>query len=178
MDTLHVGIPFARQQVAFIFHFSMDTNMTMLQHMPHQEPAPSLELGAMEFFIMALVANAHLASLHEFQQRAGLQPGGIRPALQRLERAELITRAQASRRKRKALALTPLGSQVFYSSWRECLRDYPDTESMLRARCVALQIGAKRSAAWRPGPERSSATKGGMSRVRVAKPISKGETPT
>lgn len=101
----------------------------------------------MEFFIMALLANAHLASLYDFQQRAGLQPGGIRPALQRLERAGLITRAQASKRKRKALALTQLGSQVLYDSWRECLRDYPDTESVLRGACVALLISGRKSAA-------------------------------
>ena len=63
----------------------------------------------MESFILALIENAELTSMYEFQQRAGLQSGGIRPALQHLEKAHLIARAKPSTRRRRELSLTPQG---------------------------------------------------------------------
>jgi DNA-binding PadR family transcriptional regulator len=95
----------------------------------------------MEYFILALIEKAKLTTLYAFQQRAGLQPGGIRPALHRLEEAGLITRAESSKRQRKALSLTPQGLFFLTQTWQVCLRDHPDTESVLRAACVALLMG-------------------------------------
>jgi DNA-binding PadR family transcriptional regulator len=70
-----------------------------------------------------------------------LQPGGIRPALIRLEEAGLIQRADASKRRRRSLSLTSYGKEFLESTWRDVLHDHPDAESLLRAACVALLMG-------------------------------------
>ena len=96
------------------------------------------DLGAMEFFILALIDRAGLKSLYSFQKLAGLQPGGIRPALLRLEQLSLIQRAESSRRQRKDFSMTPEGKTLLNRAWRQCLRDSIDTEAALRSICVAL----------------------------------------
>ena len=101
----------------------------------------------MAFFILALIAKAGLTSLYAFQQRAGLQPGGIRIALQRLESLKLITRAESSTRNRRAMALTPEGMEFLNRSWERCLDQFTDSEGVLRAACVALLMGAPELAA-------------------------------
>jgi DNA-binding MarR family transcriptional regulator len=106
-----------------------------------------LELGAMEYFILTLIGRAKLTSLYEFQQKAGLQPGGIRQALVRLERRGLITRAASATRRRRELALTNVGFDVLYQSWRECLHDNLETESVIRVACIALFMGGPEDAA-------------------------------
>jgi DNA-binding MarR family transcriptional regulator len=98
-------------------------------------------LGAMEFFILALIDRASLKSLYSFQKHAGLQPGGIRPALQRLQQRNLIQRAESSRRQRRDFSLTLEGKAFLNRSWKECLNDSADTESALRSICVALLMG-------------------------------------
>ena len=100
------------------------------------------EPSVMEFFIMALIGKAGLTSLYAFQQRAGLQPGGIRSALQRLESWRLITRAESSTRQRKDMSLTAEGIELLNNSWERCLGERTDAEGVLRAACVALLMGA------------------------------------
>jgi hypothetical protein len=100
----------------------------------------------MEFFILALIERAKLRSIYSFQQRAGLQPGGIRPALVWLELRGLIKRAEFAARNRKDFFLTEDGSLFLLGAWKECLRDHTDTESVLRAACVGLLMGEVDSA--------------------------------
>ena len=76
------------------------------------------DLGAMEFFILALIDRAGLKSLYSFQKHAALQPGGIRPALLRLEQQKLIQRAESSRRQRRDFSLTPEGRDLLREAWR------------------------------------------------------------
>ena len=64
----------------------------------------------MEIFILALIDKAGLTSLYAFQQQAGLQPGGIRSTLERLEQRSLIERAESSARQRRDYSLTLEGS--------------------------------------------------------------------
>ena len=90
---------------------------------------------------MALIGKAGLTSLYAFQQRAGLQPGGIRSALQRLESWQLITRAESSARQRKDMSLTAEGTEVLNSSWERCLGERTDPEGVLRVACIALLMG-------------------------------------
>jgi len=92
----------------------------------------------MEYFILALIGKAGLTSLYAFQQRAGLQPGGIRTALQRLEDWKLITRAASSTRGRKNMSLTAEGSEFLNDSWTKCLDELTDAEGVLRTACIAL----------------------------------------
>jgi DNA-binding MarR family transcriptional regulator len=101
----------------------------------------------MEYFILALIDKAELSSLYEFQQRAGLQPGGIGPALRRLEEVGFVQRAESATRRRRELSLTPIGSRFLHDSFLQCLREYPDVESVLRATCVALLMGRPEMAA-------------------------------
>ena len=99
------------------------------------------DLGAMEFFILALIDRASLKSLYSFQKHAALQPGSIRPALLRLEQRKLIQRAESSRRRRRDFSLTPEGRDLLGEAWQQCLRDTGDTEGILRSICVALLMG-------------------------------------
>jgi len=98
-------------------------------------------LSLMEYFILALIGKARLTSLYAFQQKAGLQPGGIRTSLQRLEDAGLLDRAASGSRQRRDLSLTPAGASFLERTWKQCLADYPDAESVLRAATVALLMG-------------------------------------
>jgi DNA-binding MarR family transcriptional regulator len=95
------------------------------------------EPGAMEFFILALIEKVGLTSLYAFRERAGLQPGGIRFSLDRLEGWGWISRAEMGRRRRRDLALTTAGREVLERSWADCLQDYADGESILRSAFVA-----------------------------------------
>ncbi len=97
-----------------------------------------ITLSAMEYFLLALIQKAELTSLYAFQQGAGLQPGGIRSALQRLESLRLIARAESGARRRRDFSLTPGGVLYLNRTWRNCMREYPDGESVLRAAGVAL----------------------------------------
>ncbi len=108
----------------------------MKPHEQYEEP-----LSAMEYFILALIGKARLTSLHAFQQRAGLQPGGIRASLQRLQDRGLLERADSGSRRRRDLSLTSTGARLLEATWKHCLADYPDFESVLRATTVALLMG-------------------------------------
>ena len=99
------------------------------------------DLGAMEYFLLALIDRAGLSSLYSFQKHAGLQPGGTRPALQRLEQRNLIQRAESGRRQRRDFSLTPAGRDLLERTWKECLKDSNDTEAVLRSICVAFLMG-------------------------------------
>ena len=65
LDTLFAVIPLAHQKDASYEELSLEI------HRGPKQPNKA-ELGAMEFFILALVAAAHLTSLYQFQQRARL----------------------------------------------------------------------------------------------------------
>jgi DNA-binding PadR family transcriptional regulator len=95
----------------------------------------------MEYFILALIDRAGLNSLYLFQKFAGLQPGGIRPALQRLEDLRLVQRAESARRQKRNISITSEGKDVLKRGWQSCLVDSSDAESALRAICVALLMG-------------------------------------
>lgn len=96
--------------------------------------------GAMEYFILALVGKANVTSLYEFQQKASLQPGGIRSAMQRLEENDLVHRAASATRQRRDLSLTAKGEEMLESTWRNCLHRYADADSVFRAVSVALMM--------------------------------------
>ena len=112
--------------------------MSMMK--PHDEHEDD-PLSVMEYFILALVGKARLTSLYGFQQRAGLQPGGIRSSLQRLEERGLLERAPSGSRQRRDLSLTAIGTRFLERTWKHCLADYPDAESIMRAATVALLMG-------------------------------------
>lgn len=114
--------------------------------MNDEAEAIDIEPSVMEYFILALIGKAGLTSLYDFQQRASLQPGGIRSALQRLESWQLIMRAESSTRRRRALSLTAKGRDFLNRSWERCLGDRTDTEGVLRAACVALLMEAPEKA--------------------------------
>jgi DNA-binding MarR family transcriptional regulator len=115
--------------------------------MPDETEDADVELGAMEYFILALIGRANLTSLYDFQQKAGLQPGGIRSALKRLEDLGLIHRAESSTRRRRNLSLSLEGVRFLNTSWQRSLQGYPDSESVLRAAAVALLMNDEELAA-------------------------------
>ncbi len=92
----------------------------------------------MEFFILAAVSRGDLKALYNLQHLGGLQPGGIHPALRRLEAERLLERTQQQRRRRRTISVTPEGEQLLREHWKDCLQEHPDVESILRSTAVAL----------------------------------------
>jgi DNA-binding MarR family transcriptional regulator len=109
--------------------------------MRSQTELSNQEPSVMEFFILALIHRVGLTSLYTFQQRAGLQPGGIRPALARLEQRKLVERSESSARQRRDFALTAEGKALLYGAWQQCLHDHTEPEAVLRATFVAVLMG-------------------------------------
>jgi len=105
------------------------------------------DLSAMEYFILALVGRMELTSLYAFKEEAGLEPGGIRPALNRLEKGGLLTRTEPRERRRRDMALTPSGYEVLNGSWTKCVRHHAEAESVIRSAFVALVQGGPAAAA-------------------------------
>lgn len=93
-------------------------------------------LGPMGYFLLAVIEYAGLTSLYMLKEEAGLQPGGIRPAVTELERAGLISRAAPGKRRRRDLKLTDEGREVLRDSWKRCLDDHVDAESIVRSAMV------------------------------------------
>jgi DNA-binding PadR family transcriptional regulator len=102
---------------------------------------PDRDIGVMEIFILALVNRGGLNSIYALQKRAALQPGGIRPALTRLEAAGLLERSDHGSRRRRELIATGAGSQFLSEHWYRALQGHIDLESVLRATAVALLMG-------------------------------------
>ena len=105
------------------------------------------DLSAMEYFILALVGKLELNSLYAFKEEAGLEPGGIRPAMSRLEKCGFLTRTEPKERRRRDLALTLTGFEVLNSSWTNSTRLHSDSESVIRSAFVAWLQGGPAAAA-------------------------------
>lgn len=105
------------------------------------------DVGAMEFFILALVGRVGLKSLYELRRDAGLEPGGISSAMKTLENGQLISRKDPGKRRRRDLTLTSAGSELLERFWQDCLREYPNTDAVLRAAFVAWVMAGPGAAA-------------------------------
>jgi len=97
--------------------------------------------SAMDFFVLAMISRGGLHSLYELQQGVGLQPGGIQPVLKKLEQTGFLKRSEQQKRRRRLMTVTSEGEQFLNDGWRECLDEYPDAESILRATTVAILMG-------------------------------------
>src|SRR5208337_3373442 len=95
----------------------------------------------MELFLLGVVTRGKLRSMYELQRTAGLEPGGVRPALRRLEKQELLVRSKEARRRRRLIEVTEKGRQVLEQQWSKCIQPYPDAESVLRAAGLAVLMG-------------------------------------
>jgi DNA-binding MarR family transcriptional regulator len=100
----------------------------------------------MDFFLLASISRGGLRSLYDLKQQAGLEPGGIRLLLNRLERDGLLERSEQQKRRRRLMTVTEKGSQMLKEGWQRCLGDYPDAESVLRAATVAMLMGDRMTA--------------------------------
>jgi DNA-binding PadR family transcriptional regulator len=100
----------------------------------------------MEFFLLAVIGRGGLSSLYELQKRAGLEPGGIRPALTRLEADGYLSRGEHEARNKRRLGLTTKGIHYLENNWWFSLQNFPDFESVLRATAVALLMGEPKTA--------------------------------
>jgi len=99
------------------------------------------EHSVMEFFLLSLVSHGGLRTTYDLQRHAGLEPGGIRPALRRLEEQELLVRSKEARRRRRLIEVTEKGRQLLDRNWARCLQPYPDAESILRAAGLFVLVG-------------------------------------
>lgn len=96
------------------------------------------ERNVMDYFLLATVSRGGMNTLYALQHSAGLQPGGIQPTLRRLEAEGLLKRSEEAKRRKRVIQVTDEGEQLLESLWRNCLRNYPDTESILRCATLAL----------------------------------------
>jgi DNA-binding MarR family transcriptional regulator len=92
----------------------------------------------MDFFLLGLVSRCGLHTVYQLQQGAGLQPGGIQPTLRRLEQEGMLTRSAEAKRRRRLMKVTDKGARLLEHHWKDCMQDYPDTESILRCATVAI----------------------------------------
>src|SRR5664279_5158926 len=92
----------------------------------------------MPFFLLSLISRGGLHTLYDFQQQAGLQPGGVQPILRQLENGGLVKRSQEGKRRRRVIATTEEGETVLAAGWPSCLVFHLDIESDLRAATIAL----------------------------------------
>jgi DNA-binding MarR family transcriptional regulator len=104
------------------------------------------EFGAMEFFLLALIEKAGLKSVYSLQKQASLQPGGIRPALKRLESAGLLVRKDEGARSKRELVVTEKGRKFLSEHWSRALHTYMELESVLRATATALLMEKSKTA--------------------------------
>jgi DNA-binding MarR family transcriptional regulator len=95
----------------------------------------------MELFLLGVVTHGKLRSMYELQRVVGLEPGGIQPALRRLEERGLVVRSKQERRRRRLIEVTDQGRQVLEQHWRDSLQIYADIESILRAAGIAVLMG-------------------------------------
>jgi len=92
----------------------------------------------MELFLLGALSRGGVHSSYDLQRVLGLEPGGIRPALLRLERDGLVVRSNEARRRRRLIKVTEQGQQVLQQCWGNIFRSYPDPESVLRAAGLAV----------------------------------------
>src|SRR3954466_15913168 len=100
----------------------------------------------MEFFLLALVEKAGLKTVYLLQKEASLQPGGIRPALNRLESAGLLERKDEGARSKRELVVTEKGSKFLSEHWFGALQSYIELESVLRATATAFLMKKSKTA--------------------------------
>ena len=95
----------------------------------------------MEFFILAAVDRGGLRTMYSLRQRAGLEPGGIRPALNNLEHEGLLRRSESGPRQRREFDLSESGAKFLSHGWGECMRGKGEIDAILRSACVAELMG-------------------------------------
>jgi DNA-binding MarR family transcriptional regulator len=96
----------------------------------------------MNAYVANFLMRGGLRSTYELQRVVGLEPGGIQPALRRLEEQGLVVRSKQERRRRRLIEVTDQGHQVLEQHWRGSLRSFADVESILRAAGIAMLMGA------------------------------------
>lgn len=95
----------------------------------------------MEFFLLMAIGPGQLRTFYTLQKKLALQPGGIRPAIVRLEREGFVKRAHAGRRRRREYQLTWEGEEVLTKRWKESLKFDLDLKETIRVACIALKMG-------------------------------------
>ncbi len=98
----------------------------------------------MKLFVLALVSRGGLHSLYELQSEAGLEPGSIHRLLGQMETDGLLQRTEE--RRRRLMTVTSAGEQLLEEEWHDCLQDYSDAESVLRAATIAVLLGHQQTA--------------------------------
>ncbi len=97
--------------------------------------------GTMEIFILAAVSRGRLDTLYAMQQATGLQPGGLLPVIERLNKSGLLTRSEEAKRRRRTMKLTEIGEKFLQDEWKNSLDSNREVETILRGATVALFMG-------------------------------------
>jgi DNA-binding PadR family transcriptional regulator len=105
------------------------------------------DVGVLQIFILTLVDVAGVDTLYRLRREVGLEPGGIKSALQTLERNSFIQRGAPGRRGRKTFIVTSQGRQALRERWALCLTDQSSAEAVLRAAMIAWWMCAPGMAA-------------------------------
>ncbi len=106
-------------------------------------------LLVLDLYILAKLDKG-LQTPYDLQREAGLSLGATVPALRRLSKQKLVTRAEgltATKRPKHAYTLTEAGKEQAESGWKEYLqiKNSPaDLDALLRVADIALQYGARK----------------------------------
>lgn len=102
---------------------------------------PEPTLSTMDMFLLLAVGPGGQRTFYDLQKKLALQPGGIRPALSRLEQEGLLERAPAGKRRRREFRLTHNGVLALANQWKRCLSLDLDIHETLRAASIASLMG-------------------------------------
>jgi DNA-binding PadR family transcriptional regulator len=106
------------------------------------ENAQKNQIGAMEMFLLGMMAKAKVRTLYDLQRRARLSSGAAVPALRRLEGRELIASQIAKGSRKRRFRLTSEGRDVLKKTWPSSLEKIPlDIDGILRCAWIAVLMG-------------------------------------
>ena len=101
--------------------------------------------SSLDLFLLGLIQSG-VNTPYLFRERARLSIGATLPALQRLEKNSLISRAEKGLRNKQEFAVTATGRRAFDSQLARILQEYrerppSDSESVFRVASLALRVG-------------------------------------
>ena len=98
-----------------------------------------MKLGILDLFLLGAIAKGYARTSYDLRQSLGLSWGGIRPALLKLERLELLKKSAPGFRRRREFRVTAAGQQALRAGWRPALDVKADGEGVMRAALLAFE---------------------------------------
>jgi len=99
------------------------------------------DLSPLDLFLLVFLSvRRESSSAYDLRTATGLQWGGMRASLAKLERLGLLGRGDPGRRRRRELTVTEKGGRELRRNWRQSLEASADAESVIRGALLATQF--------------------------------------